>query len=533
MSVTVGDIMMLPSLREAKVLGGKGGLQKIVSSISVLESTDPSVLEDDIFPNSEFYGSEIVITGFLNCCEDVDTQYANMKRLAEGGEVGLILFYVGLFMPKVDKRLIELANQKDFVLICMPKKRMDLRYSEVITEVMESIVKDKMNKSSIVTEVLEQITKLSPKQRTVNTGLKMISDRTESSLVLTDAAGNFLNLIAWPRSLDSTLKSGMEKYGLPETHDRPVRCPFLKNCMCCLSDIENGQAHLNLLIYKEGIPLDAVVVQQIREAVHLLINIWGERHGEIAIHELVCAIMADEPIKMRRLADIFHIDVASIHEMWLVKLRGKQGAVTENEIKKAVSVISGLVRGICVSSVVDIYQNDIVVFTDGVRSMKDADALSLDILNISALKKADPVIIRGANLQTTTDVREAYNICQACIFDAEKVFHGRNYYHMEEIDFVYGCRRETEAGEEAVKNSMKILSALTSSRENDELIRTLEIFLLDADSGITKAAEMLFVHVNTVKYRLQRAADLLGFRPEKTPDNLALYKALVIRRLLK
>lgn len=52
MSVSVGDLLKLPSLRRAKVLGGHRGLSKIVSSISVLESTDPGVLVDEVFPRA-------------------------------------------------------------------------------------------------------------------------------------------------------------------------------------------------------------------------------------------------------------------------------------------------------------------------------------------------------------------------------------------------------------------------------------------------------------------------------------------------
>ena len=40
MSVTVADLLKLPSLRQAKVIGGAKGLGKTVSSISVLESVD-------------------------------------------------------------------------------------------------------------------------------------------------------------------------------------------------------------------------------------------------------------------------------------------------------------------------------------------------------------------------------------------------------------------------------------------------------------------------------------------------------------
>ena len=120
MSVTVEDLLRLPSLRHAKVLGGAGGLNKVVSSISVLESIDPKVLVSEVFPKDTSYGSEIVITGFLNCIDDVDCQCSNLLRLAQGGEVGLVLYYVGVYLPKVDTRLIELADRRAVVLICMP-----------------------------------------------------------------------------------------------------------------------------------------------------------------------------------------------------------------------------------------------------------------------------------------------------------------------------------------------------------------------------------------------------------------------------
>ena len=88
MSVTVADLFKLPSLRQAKVLGGERGLGKTVSSISVLESVDPGVLVHEVFPQNKYSGSEIVITGFLNCIGDVDRQCSNLLRLIEGERTG-------------------------------------------------------------------------------------------------------------------------------------------------------------------------------------------------------------------------------------------------------------------------------------------------------------------------------------------------------------------------------------------------------------------------------------------------------------
>lgn len=154
MSVSVEDLLKLPSLRRAKVLGGQRGLSKIVSSISVLESTDPGVLVDEVFPQGEFFGSEIVITGFLNSIGNVPLQCANIRRLAEGGEVGLIIFYVGVYLPEVDQRLIDLADELDFVLISMPEGEATLRYGEVINDVMDCIFRDRAQNSSIVLDIL-------------------------------------------------------------------------------------------------------------------------------------------------------------------------------------------------------------------------------------------------------------------------------------------------------------------------------------------------------------------------------------------
>ena len=62
---------------------------------------------------------------------------------------------------------------------------------------------------------------------------------------------------------------------------------------------------------------------------------------------------------------------------------------------------------------------------------------------------------------------------------------------------------------------------------------TLAIYLLDTDSSVTRTAEIMFLHKNTIKYRLRVISDELGFRPNKMPDSIPLYQALAVSRLLK
>ena len=208
MSITVSDLLKLPSLRQAEVVGGHRGLNKIVSSISVLEGTDTNQLVDGIFGQGEFFGSEIVITGFLNCLDDIECQCANIRRLAEGGEVGLIIFYAGVYLKEIDRKLIDTANELDFVLIKMPPLK-TLRYGEVISDVNEFIFNDRAEEESIVSDILARVSRLTEHQRSVDTVLRMLSDRVMSSVVLTDSAMHVLNLAPWPQSMRDTLNSNI------------------------------------------------------------------------------------------------------------------------------------------------------------------------------------------------------------------------------------------------------------------------------------------------------------------------------------
>ena len=316
MSVTVADLLKLPSLKPARVLAGAGGLFRTVAYVSVLEYANPQILEDDLFPGDTYSGSEIVITGFMNNPADQRLQCAVVRRLAEAGEVGLILYYVGVYVPAVPEEMKRIADEKDFVLIQMPEKRMDFRYGEAICEIMERIVRDRMVNPAFVNELLEQVSRLPRHQRTVDTMLKMLSERMMASFLLTDGSLRVLNEATWPHSLGKTLRDFLEAGNLPEPEGETDVCINGSDYRLCRVSVKLDQSRrMELFIFREGEPLSRSAVEQAGDAVRLAANIWSTQHETVAVRELVRAILQDEPMKMRRLANIFRIDVAAIHSM--------------------------------------------------------------------------------------------------------------------------------------------------------------------------------------------------------------------------
>lgn len=525
MSVTVSDLLKLPSLRQAKVLGGAGGLQKVVSSITVLESTDPGVLVNEVFPHDKYSGSEIVITGFLNCIHDVDLQCSNLMRLIDGGEVGLILYYVGAYLPSVDQRLIDIADAWDFVLICMPEGQRHLRYSDLITDVTECIYRDRSANSSLVSDILARISSAPHHQQTVGTALQMLCAELSCSVVLCTHEGNILNLATWPSGMEEPVRLGVERSMPLEPGCAP--CAFLPDAEIALIPICADLAQpLQLLLIKEGTPLTPQLAEQAADTVRICINIWGRQHGAVAIHELMRAILQDEPLKMRRLAEIFHIDVAAIHELWM--LCGADPVEVESRMEQDLALVRQ-----CADTVIGaVFEGQPVMCLSTPHSFRETEHVMEALLSHTLETRPDAVVVRCSGLSNTTSCRRAYLLTLDHLEDAKRIYPRKKVFLLGELEFAALCRKRIDEGESAAALGTLPLSALRSDRDDQDLLHTACVYLLDCDSSVTRTAEALYLHKNTIKYRLQRISDLLGFRLGKMPETIELYRSAAIYRLL-
>lgn len=527
MSVTMADLLTLPSLRQAKVLGGRGGLNQVVSSVSVLESTDPDILVCELFPQDKYSGGEIVITGFLNCRDDVERQCSILNRLADGGEVGMVLYYVGVYMPQVDKRLIELADKRDFVLICMPEGQKHLRYSELISDVMEAIYRDRETNISLVSNLLARISSIPRHQQTVGTALHMLCVELSCSVVLCTHERRILNLSTWPSGIEDVIRRGIETCPSLPSGDLSMPCPFLSEAQLYRIPIRSDLAQpLELFLIKEGALLSRPIIEQAADVTRICINIWGRKHGEVAIHELIRAILQDEPLKMRRLAEIFHVDIAAIHELWM--LCGEDVSELESHMEEGLE----LVRQCADTAIGAVYEGRPVMFLSTPRSLRETERvleeLQQQVLNVIP----NAVIVRCGSLSNTTSCRRAYLLTLENLDAAKRIYPHKTIFLLGELELAAACRERIEEGEAATIKETLSLASLQTEGEETDLLNTLCTYLLDCDSSVTGTAEVMYLHKNTIKYRLQKISDLLGVRLGKMPEMMELYRSAAMYRLL-
>ena len=523
-SVTVNDILGLPCLKGAKVVAGKGGLSKVVSSVSVLEFADPGELQQNILSNIEFYGSEIVITAFASIPNNVEKQCANIRRLAAVGEVGMILYYVGLLMPKVDRALIDLANQLDFVLIVMPENQLNLRYSEVICEVMEAIFHDQNTNLNLVSDILAQISRLPDHQRTVDTVLRLVRDRIRCTLLLMDHNSRMLGMAAWPVSLELQLQE------LPQIPTMTgVMLSKDRSLWRCQLEPQNPQS-MELYLVKDGAPLQKELVVQVVDVVRLAVNLWSSHHADVQISELVRAILRDEPLKMRRLAELFHIDVESMHAMWV--LQGEEAQQGRFE-QCALSALREVLGSRCKTVVADYYEGYAVSFMDWPDNGENPCLLADTLLRQLAERRLSVILTRCHHLQNTADVRKAFLLNRDHLKNARRIWPQKRSFTSSELEYAARCREIVNAGEDVLQKALRPLLPLDRSKESVELRKTLTAYLLDADGNVAKTGELLYLHKNTIKYRMGRISQMLEHEIGKEPERSYLYQAAAICRLME
>ena len=101
-----------------------------------------------------------------------------------------------------------------------------------------------------------------------------------------------------------------------------------------------------------------------------------------------------------------------------------------------------------------------------------------------------------------------------------------------ELTFLSGRQTTAELAGDLTGQADALSRQITLLQQQQELLNTACVYLLDCDSSVTRTAQALFLHINTIKYRLQRISDLLGYRLGKMPETIELYRSAAIYRLL-
>ena len=522
--ITVADVMKLPSMYGATILAGHAGMSNPVESVTVLEYGWITNTLDELFSKTEFQGNDLIITSFATIADNVEAQCENIRRYQAMGSVGFILFYIGLILPSVDDRVIACCNELDLVLITMPEDIRTHKYSDVIGDIYHAIFNDQQAGSNYVSTLIRRFSNLPAEQRNTSTLLRMLSNHLQASIILTDYKKSISNIACWPQSLSELLSKELKKQLQKMQGEQAVKISYddganyLQHCPTLLE----GKEGFDLYTFKYNELLSREDLWQASEFVQLYSHIWNKDLGKLVTSELVRAIIDDDPLKMRRLADLFQINVAELNQMWVFD------SVDSSEpdlklLRKCTEYFSGIYKTVLVGY----YESNMVIFAHAPKTAGERDAIVQDFINESADSYSNYIVVCCDCLNTTNDAHNAYFDVMQYASYARSIYPQKRVLRPSDVSFASICAKEA-ACREAQIHYLKIIEDIEAT---PELLTTLTAYLLDHESSMANTAKALCCHINTIKYRLNAIRDNTGYSPSKPADVYPLLIAVAINRM--
>ncbi|TAA73086.1 PucR family transcriptional regulator [Planococcus salinarum] len=176
MQHTVADVLNYEILKNASVLSGKEVLsERFVQWISVIEMP----VENFVRKN------EVVLTTAIGCSNDVESLRSFVQDIIDS-EASALMIALGRYIFDVPAEIIEMAEEKGFVIIELP---WEVRFSNIVEEVMSDLndVQQKDRKKSEI--VQQELLKLILDEADLHQISKYIQEKIDCRIIITDSAG--------------------------------------------------------------------------------------------------------------------------------------------------------------------------------------------------------------------------------------------------------------------------------------------------------------------------------------------------------
>ena len=139
------------------------------------------------------------------------------------------------------------------------------------------------------------------------------------------------------------------------------------------------------------------------------------------------------------LYEVITIDVASINNMWIIRpgshiKEDEKGKMMQRQI---LDIATNILKNRCSTLIIDIYDGSIVVFMDKQSMVENSTELACELENALAQNEIDATLVICYNLETTTDVRQAYLAVSNGLEYARKIFCHKKQLTLHEILFAH------------------------------------------------------------------------------------------------
>jgi purine catabolism regulator len=549
MPVTVEQILKLGALGQARVLAGARGLDHGVTSVTVGEV--PDIAE-------WLSGGEIVLSTMFALTNDTDRQRDFCRRIMAAGAAALFVKpkrFVGAFPLDV----LEIAEKRGFPIIEVPQ---EVRWTRIMQEAMEVLIDrqaSQLEKSQeIHRQLLEVVISGGGWSEVASAAARLI----DKPVLVLDVSLEPLGVSAdfpWPESelhrlLDSPEVRGqfeslarspsklmhLVQDGVPPLFAVPIVVSH--SCLGYVGTITERGAldEMEKVALEHAATVAAVEMARDQVRFETEVRLKGD-----FVDDLIGGRFSSEDSLLRR-ANFLGCDISRGATVLVADIDEFEKTMSERRLTEAevqrlkarfFSRCTRLVGDTEPDSLVSLKSDRVIVFLTG-ESAKDPKAVErlTGRLQARAQEVADFSVSVGVSRFTSelSGLRKAFEEAMAALKVGRKLQGGGSVMHFDGVGSYKLLLSIWEHDPEELRELyVETINPIEQyDKQNDtQLLTTLTTYLAN-DENLSKTAEDLYAHRHTIRYRLQKIAELTGLSVFKSEEKERLSLGLKASSLL-
>lgn len=519
MSITLQDCLSLPSLSFGKVVAGEAGLDKIVSSVSVLEFSDYERWNLDIItPN------ELVLSAFYEIKNDVEKQCEEIRNLADTGTIALVLFYVGKVLPHVDEKLRQTADRLNFPLIVLENDSYRIKYSDIISDVLGAILQDQQHAEDFISFTEKRLAQMPAELRTMENLLRIMSDHYKCNLLLQSGQVYFQAcyrpsfVLNDPDFYYSQFREAPSGYSTRDVVEDGAVFHLYK------LDFSNAD-HIHMILYASchNTQLSEKILSDMCACTGFFSSLWGYSLDLDAPQSLVSLIFKAEEGAAREQLRSVNIPFARIANLLIISA----GDGPLEPLQQQIFALFDEYHKFCLADRLD---GRLILLSSFSLAESLDHALFDDLTAMTEAYDERASVFMDSGNREIAGLKQTYKDYFKSETALGKIFRSRRTWDDHDIMFSQEVIALTETDNKRKEHLLGIIDTLKD--DGDDLLNTLAIYLIDCDSRLNAAAQNLYLHRNTVTYRLNKVRQLTNTNFSLMPAAYDFYTALALWRYL-
>lgn len=525
-SLSVEEVLSLPEFEGYKLLGGKEGIQRRCKHIVILET--PMGID-------WLEGEEFLLTAgyaFINNEEYKKT----MLIAAYKKNVSAIAIKEKRYFGEINKELIEQANKFKIPLIQLPY---DVVYTKSISSFYNMLFYRKNEYILKLNNIYEKLMNLSFENRDIEGIIYSLSKLSNSSVFLLDG---FLNLICYnvihtnnfnrfsPISPFNRKFAKFAKRLKNYTINQELDGSYISFYPITINDKDIAYVYII-----NDSKLDKLSQRTIEYGISIISAKLERDHATALAQAIINRTLVQIMLNSKELPDEFYQNV-ELNLNWDIKgyiyginIRLHPGK-DRNINNCKIIVYNYLDHTIGKNNYLSTSKNaDVFIFIKVPRKDDVKEYVSNMMKNFKSYANIFTVSVGVSNpYQHIKSIKRCYDEANlVLLFSNQNVIY---YSSLDTIKLLYPLK-DYEVVEQYYNNTIRKLEEY-DNKNGTKLLETLEVYL-KYNFKRTLVADKLFIHVETLRYRLNRIEEITGYSVEDPEGLFALQMGLKIKRLIK